>query len=64
MTQTATVETLPKGEYVKRNAETTKVYIRGDYDREAKRYALRDTEDICREIYVKRGTKLFYGFTY
>ena len=64
MNQTATVETLPKGEYVKRKADATKVYIRGEYDRSTKRYALKDTDDGNHEIYVKRGTELFYGFTY
>lgn len=29
-----------------------------------KRYSLEDTEDISREVWVKRGTVLFVGFTY
>lgn len=64
MSQFNPVETLPKGEYVKRTPDAAKVYVRGDYDRATKRYSLRDASDINREVWVKRGTELFHGFTY
>lgn len=64
MTQQAKVETIKKGEYVRRNATTTKTYKRGDYDRSTKRYALIDCDDVSHEIYVKAGTMLAIGFTY
>jgi hypothetical protein len=58
------VEALPLGEYVKRKANSKTVYKRGEYDRSSKTYSLIDCSDINREIFVKRGTPLFFGFTY
>jgi hypothetical protein len=55
---------LPIGEYVKLKANSSTVYKRGDYDRSSKTYSLIDCSDINREIFVKRGTVLFFGFTY
>lgn len=60
----ARVEDLPKGEYVRRKADSAKVYIRGTYDRSTGTYELMDYGDTSRSLYVKRGTVLFYGFTY
>jgi len=60
----ARVEDLPLGEYVKRKADSSKVYKRGPYDRSTKTYQLDDCSDSSRALYVKRGTILFYGFTY
>jgi hypothetical protein len=62
--QSKPVESLPVGEYVKRKANSSTVYKRGAYDRSSKTYSLIDCSDINREIFVKRGTVLFYGFTY
>jgi hypothetical protein len=58
------VQDLPLGEYVKRKADSVKVYKRGPYDRSTGTYQLDDCSDISRAIYVKRGTILFFGFTY
>jgi hypothetical protein len=60
----ARVEALPLGEYVRRKADSSKVYKRGAYDRSSRTYELEDCSDCSRSIYVKRGTVLFYGFTY
>ena len=60
----ARVEDLPLGEYVKRKADSSKVYKRGAYDRSTRSYELEDCSDCSRSIYVKSGTVLFYGFTY
>jgi hypothetical protein len=60
----AKVEDLPLGEFVKRKADSSKIYKRGAYDRSSKTYSLTDCSDINREIFVKRGTTLFFGFTY
>ena len=60
----APVEDLPLGEYVRRKADSSKVYKRGAYDRSSRTYELEDCSDCSRSIYVKRGTVLFYGFTY
>jgi hypothetical protein len=62
--QSKPVEALPLGEYVKRKPDSSKVYKRGEYDRSSRTYSLIDCSDICREIFVKRGTVLFFGFTY
>ena len=53
-----------KGEYVKRKADATTVYIRGDYDRASKSYSLTDCDDMNREIFVKANKRVFVGFTY
>lgn len=58
------VEEIKLGTFVKRKADATKVYRRGGFDRATKRFALVDCDDINREIWVKRGTILFVGFTY
>jgi hypothetical protein len=60
----AEVQDLPLGEYVRRKADSSKVYKRGAYDRSSRTYELEDCSDCSRSIYVKRGTVLFYGFTY
>lgn len=41
-----------------------KTYQRGEYDPSAKRYSLVDCDDANREVFVKKGTKLFVGFSY
>jgi hypothetical protein len=61
---TQAVETIKKGEFVKRKADAKGVFTRGDYDKVTKRYSLVDTEDHCREVWVKKGTMLFVGFDY
>ena len=58
------VQDLPLGEFVKRKADSHKVYKRVAYCKANKAYQLDDMEDISRAIYVKKGTILFYGFTY
>ena len=64
MTIMQTVETIKVGEFVKRKEDATKIYRRGSYDSGCKRYSLDDTEDISRQIWVKKGTVLFVDFTY
>lgn len=58
------VEIIKQGDYIRRNESTAKTYIRGSYDQSTKRYSLIDSEDTSREIFVKKGTLLFIGFTY
>lgn len=41
-----------------------RTYKRGEYDKTTKRYSLVDCDDFCREVFVKKGTKLLIGFTY
>lgn len=58
------VEHCSKGEYVKRKPGAAKVYTRGDYDRSSGKYSLIDEDDVNREVFVKKGTPLFVGFSY
>lgn len=62
--EVAAVETLPRGAFVKRKANANKVYQRGGYDRSTGKYSLVDCEDVNREVWVRKGTKLHVGFTY
>ena len=64
MEQMMKVQDIKEGEFVKRKADATKVYRRGNYDRSSKRYSLIDCDDTNREVFVKAGTQLFVGFTY
>ena len=64
MTTTIKLGDVKKGEFIKRKADAKAVYIKGDYDRSSKSYSLIDTEDICREIFLKASTPVVVGFTY
>ncbi len=62
------VEKIASGEFVRRISKDGSVqettYVRGDFDRSSKRYSLTDFNDVNREVFVKKGTLLFVGFTY
>lgn len=62
--EVAKVETIKRGEFVRRKADAVKTYQRGEYDKSSKTYSLVDCDDMNREVFVKRGTVLFVGFTY
>ena len=62
--QYAKVEDIKVGEFVKRKQGADKVYRRGKYDAATKRYSLEDYDDTSREVFVKKGTNLFVGFSY
>ena len=62
--QLAAVETIKRGEFVRRKEGASKTYQRGEYDKTTKRFSLTDCDDANREIFVKKGTKLFVGFSY
>ena len=62
--ESAKVEDIKLGEYVKRKPDAKRVYIRGAYERHSKTYSLTDTDDTCKEIFVSKGTVLYVGFTY
>lgn len=55
---------IPVGTYVKRKQDAKTVFRRGGYDQCTKRYDLEDAEDMNRTVTVKKGTKLWVGFTY
>lgn len=58
-TTTAKVQDIKRGELIKRSATSKKTYLRGEYNREVKRYELSDYDDISRSILVKKDTVLF-----
>lgn len=58
------IEDCAKGEFIKRKEDAKTVYVRGDYDRASKSYSLTDTNDMNREIFIKRGKMVFIGFEY
>jgi hypothetical protein len=62
--QQAKLSTVKPGEYIKRKAESSTVYIKGAYDRATKSFSCTDTNDICREISIKANKPVFVGFTY
>jgi hypothetical protein len=53
------VESIKKGELVKRTPNAKKTYVRGEYNKEWKKYSLTDYNDICSEIFAKKGTLLY-----
>lgn len=53
-----------KGEFLKRKADSQRVYIRGDYDRASKSYSCVAYDDINQEIFIKANKKVFIGFTF
>lgn len=61
--QLAVVEAIKVGEFVRRK-DGGPVLVRGEYDRTTKRYSLSYFDDVNREVFVKKGTKLFVGFSY
>jgi hypothetical protein len=58
------VDELSKGELVKRSPAAKKVYIVGNYDRQAKAYELDHYDDISMQSLVRGSTKVYAGFTY
>jgi hypothetical protein len=62
--QTTTLKATPKGEYIKRKADSKTVWIRGEYDKGSKSYSLTDSEDISRGIFLKGNAPVYIGFDY
>ncbi len=60
------LDSLTRGEYLRRKADSKKTYTRGEYVRDdgLNRYACDDCDDISRSIYLKGSTMVFVGFTY
>jgi hypothetical protein len=62
--QNLSVENIPAGSFVKRNAKAKRVYVRESYCRSSKRYVLTAWDDANFQLYVKKGTGLFSGFEF
>ena len=61
---TLALNQVKSGEYIKRKIDAKTVYIKGAYDKASKSFSCIDTEDICREIFIKANKPVFVGFTY
>lgn len=59
---------LKKGEYfTRKNIEyptEKQVWIKGDYDRQLKKYSCINFSDISREIFLKSETEIFVDFIF
>jgi quinolinate synthase len=53
-----------KGDYVKRKADSKKIYKFNGWCYFNKKFELQDVEDISRCIYLKGMTQVFIGFDY
>ena len=62
--QWAKIEDLKKGEFFKRKPDANKTFTREEYCRYEKKYVGGDWDDISRECYFKKGTKVWVGFTF
>lgn len=60
---TTSIKSALKGEYI-RLKENGPVYIRGDYNREAKRYSLIKFDDINSERLIKGTALCLVGFDF
>lgn len=58
------IESLKKGAFFKRKADSKKVYVKQDYNRFAKRYAANDFEDISSFLHLKKGTLVHTDFEF
>lgn len=53
-----------RGDYIKRKPDANKVFTKGEYDREFKKYRCDDQDDISRDILLRGNTTVYVGFTY
>lgn len=59
-----TLSHVKPGEFVRRKADSKKTYVKSDYDRVSKTFALVDFDDVNRVIYVKATTTVYIGFDF
>ena len=60
----AQIKDIPNGELFKRKEGAKRVYIRGMYCRQEKRYSCTPWDDASGELLLKGGTVVFIGFTF
>jgi hypothetical protein len=58
------LRSVTKGDFVKRKADSKKVYQLVGWCRFNKKYQLQDVEDISHCLYLKGMTQVFIGFDY
>lgn len=59
-----TVKELKRGEFFKRKESSGKVYMRGEFCRDIKKFECDDFNDISRSIYLRGDTVVFVGFEF
>ena len=63
-----TIREAKKGQYITlkpiEEPRESQVWIRGEYDRESRKYSLINFADINRERFVKGSTEAFVDFTF
>lgn len=60
----STIDKIKNGEFFKMTPEGIQIWRKDGYDRSGKEYYAHNTEDICREKFLKKGKKIWIGFTY
>jgi hypothetical protein len=58
------VRDVAHGDYFIRSPLAAAVYIRGDYDKAARRFSCTEAEDMNREIFLDGDAKVLTGFSY
>ena len=62
--QSIMLKDVPRGELVKRKPDAKGVFIRDDYCRGEKRYALQSWDDINKFVYLKGATIVYIDFEF
>lgn len=62
--QAIKVKDVKAGEFIKRKADAKKVYVRGAYDRQYKKFRCDDWDDISRDIMLKGDAVVFIDFDF
>lgn len=62
--KTTELRKVKRGDFFKRTETAKTVYIRGEYDRESKRFSCLCFDDMNREIFLKANTRVFVGFDF
>ena len=59
-----TLRDVKRGEFFMRTPDAKKVFTKGEYDREVKKYRCDDQDDISRDILLNGSATVFVNFTY
>lgn len=58
------IEDLKAGDFFKRKEGAKEIYSKGKYNRSCKAYSCTAESDFCKEIFIKKGKKVFTDFEY
>mgnify|MGYP003660757043 CR=1 FL=1 len=62
--QKVKIETVKKGDFIRRKADAKTTFTAGGYCRYERKYILDDYEDISRYVCLKKGTEVFIDFDF